>query len=89
MECEASIQPKTSQLLRRSLFAGTDIAGASVSINLAGGAQGTFVYRGLPTPVTLAANTTYFILSQETAGGDLWYDFEATTAVTTGPTGPT
>lgn len=62
---------------------GTDIAGASVSINTADGAQGTFVYRGLPAPVTLAANTTYFIVSQETTGGDLWYDFTATTAVTT------
>ena len=62
---------------------GIDIAGASVSINLADGAQGTFVYRSLPTPVTLAPGTTYFILSQETAGGDLWYDFEGTTAVNT------
>ena len=62
---------------------GADIPGASVSIDVTAGAQGTFVYRGLTAPITLAANTTYFILSQETAGGDQWYDFEATTAVTT------
>jgi len=62
---------------------GNDIAGASVSINLTGVAPGTFAYRGLPVPATLAANTTYFVLSQETVGGDLWYDFTATTAVTT------
>lgn len=62
---------------------GNDIAGGSVSIDLTVGAQGTFVYRGLTAPITLAPNTTYFILSQETAGGDLWYDFTATTAVTT------
>ena len=28
------------------------------------------------SPVTLSANTTYRVVSVETAGGDLWYDYD-------------
>ncbi len=34
-------------------------------------------------PVTLTAGTTYWVLSQETAGGDRWYDWN-TKVTTTG-----
>ena len=40
----------------------------------------------LSSPVTLAGNTVYYLVSQETAGGDTWYDYDSrvtTTAVAT------
>src|SRR6185503_4350961 len=31
-----------------------------------------FVYGTLASPITLSANTSYYLVSQETAGGDRW-----------------
>jgi hypothetical protein len=62
---------------------GQDVVGGSVTVNLAGGQAGTFVYSRLASPITLSANTTYYLVSQEAAGGDQWYDFN-TTIQTTG-----
>ncbi|MFA7345158.1 MAG: DUF4082 domain-containing protein, partial [Terrimicrobiaceae bacterium] len=45
----------------------------SVSIATSGAPVG-FKYATLATPVTLAANTAYYVMSQETSGGDQWYD---------------
>ena len=56
---------------------GADVPGGSVSITMTGPA-GQFVYVNLPSPVVLNANTAYYVLSQETAGGDKWYDFNTT-----------
>lgn len=61
---------------------GADFPGAVVTVSMAGGTAGNFVYGGLASPVTLGANTTYYVLSQETQGGDSWYDLN-TTAQTT------
>ena len=33
-------------------------------------------------PVTLQANTNYYVVSQETAGGDWWYDWDTTVTTT-------
>jgi hypothetical protein len=63
---------------------GVDVVGGSTNVNMAGGTPGTFVYANLPTPITLNANTPYYILSLETNGGDSWYDHAGTTAQTTG-----
>ncbi|MBV9744112.1 MAG: Ig-like domain-containing protein, partial [Acidobacteriia bacterium] len=57
---------------------GNDLQGASTSINTALGTAGQFAYGALVAPVTLNANATYYILSQETAGGDQWYDSDTT-----------
>jgi hypothetical protein len=46
----------------------------NVSLSMTGGTNGQFKYANLTTPVTLAANTTYYIASEETAAGDSWYD---------------
>lgn len=48
---------------------------ASVSIATAGAPAGQVKYAALPAVVTLAAGTSHYLLSQETAGGDQWYDF--------------
>mgnify|MGYP000139971309 CR=1 FL=1 len=52
---------------------GADLATASVATLGAPGGQ--FAYTPLAAPITLAANTSYYLLSQETNGGDQWYDF--------------
>ena len=51
----------------------SDVSGASASVSMAGCAAGQFVYAAI-NPVTLAAGTSYYLVSQETQGGDLWYD---------------
>jgi hypothetical protein len=55
-----------------------------------GGTPGSFVYANLTTPVTLNANTTYYLVSLEAQSGDLWYDVNTslqTTNVATETTG--
>ncbi len=59
-----------------------DISGGSASVSTASGTTGSFAYANLPEPVTLEANTVYYIVSQETAGGDAWYDVDTTLQTT-------
>jgi hypothetical protein len=69
---------------------GQDVSGGSVSISMPGGTPGSFVYANLTTPVTLNANTTYYLVSLEAQSGDLWYDVNTslqTTSVATETTG--
>ncbi len=51
-----------------------DLAGGSVQINMSGCTPGQFAYVSLPASVTLAAGSSWYFVSWETAGGDLWYD---------------
>ena len=54
---------------------GVDIPGGSVSINMSTGTPSNgFKYAALAAPVILSANTAYYLASQETSGGDQWYD---------------
>ena len=53
---------------------GADVPGASAQVNMAGCAAGQFVYASPAGAVTLLANTTYYLASQENNGGDQWYD---------------
>jgi M6 family metalloprotease-like protein len=57
---------------------GMDVAGGSVSIGMSGGTAGQFKYASLSSGIVLAAGATYYLVSQETAGGDTWYDFDTT-----------
>jgi hypothetical protein len=54
--------------------AGIDQVSAIVTTVAQAGNVGTFAWAVLPQPYTLQANTTYFIVSLEAGGGDLWYD---------------
>jgi hypothetical protein len=56
-----------------SAATGSDVAGASASVNMAGCTAGQFVYQAI-SPVSLAAGASYYLASQETQGGDRWYD---------------
>ena len=53
---------------------GLDLPGGSASVNLGGCTVGQFVYVALPNPLLLAAGGSYYLVSQEFATGDLWYD---------------
>jgi len=66
---------------------GADVAGGAVSISMPAGNAGQFAWASLAGPVTLQPNATYYLASQELAGGDLWYDFGsiATTSDATVP----
>jgi VCBS repeat-containing protein len=59
-----------------------DVAGSATTVGSSNGSPGTFVYSNLLAPVTLQANTNYYIVSLETSGADSWYD-KNTTAQTT------
>ncbi|MEK7564162.1 MAG: hypothetical protein AAB510_01160 [Patescibacteria group bacterium] len=52
---------------------GVDVPGGSVSINTIGGIAGSFKYANLSSPVTLSANTSYYIASRELNWGDEYY----------------
>ncbi len=56
----------------------------ATTVNTAGQPVGQFAYATLAAPVTLAANTTYYLVSQEVNGGDQWYD--ACQLITSGAT---
>ena len=51
-----------------------EVADGSASVALTVSPVGDFCYANLGAPVTLAANTEYWLLSSETAGGDAWWD---------------
>ena len=57
---------------------GADVPGGSASVVMSGGTAGNFVYGTLAAPLVLSSGATYYILSQETAGGDKWYDYNTT-----------
>ena len=52
-----------------------DIAGASVSVNMAGCTVGQFVYSTLSNLITLQPGTTYYLASNEGFGGDNYFDW--------------
>jgi hypothetical protein len=55
---------------------GTDVAGGSATVSLsAANTDGQFVYASLAAPVHLTAGSSYYLLSQETSGGDSWWDW--------------
>ena len=62
---------------------GADVPGSLQSVTMMPGAAGEIQYVPLPTPVTLTAGRSYFVLSSETNGGDQFYDFD-TQIMTTG-----
>ncbi len=65
--------PHTVKIVRKiSDQGGEDVPGGSVVVNTAGEPVG-FKYVKLASPVTLTANTVYWIVCQEFSGGDTWY----------------
>jgi hypothetical protein len=54
-------------------------AAGSATVNMAACIAGQFVYAAPSSSITLSANTAYCLASQETNGGDLWYDHDTLT----------
>ena len=63
---------------------GFDLPGASVVV--AGGVAGQYTYAPLSSPVTLAPNGSYYLMSAEISGGDAWYDNNTTLVTSTAAT---
>jgi hypothetical protein len=57
---------------------------ASVVVDTAGAAAGHYVYANLPFPMTLAAHTAYYLVCDEWAGGDRYYDQSTTVNISAG-----
>src|SRR5262249_5101415 len=51
-----------------------DVPGGSTSINMTGCVPGQSVYAGLPSPLTLTPLANYYLVSEESSGGDQWLD---------------
>ncbi len=61
---------------------GQDVAGSTVNVNTSSVEPGQFAYADLNDPITLSANTTYYIASLEVNGGDYWYGSATTVSHT-------
>jgi hypothetical protein len=61
---------------------GVDVPGGATVVNTVGTAPGMFAYGALPAPVTLTAGVAYYLISEETAGGDAWYGYTSTLTTT-------
>jgi hypothetical protein len=61
---------------------GADVPGATARVSMDSCLPGQFVYGSFASVVTLAANTTYYLVSQEFggSGNDFWYDYGNITA---------
>jgi len=62
---------------------GVDVSGGSVTVNTSGQTAGAYAYVNLSSPITLPANTAYYLTTNETNAGDSWLDAN-TTLTTTG-----
>lgn len=56
---------------------GSDIPGASTTLNLSGLTAGQFGYAPLTNPIIIEANAVVYLVSQEFTGGDTWFDSNA------------
>ena len=57
---------------------GADVAGAAALIELSSGAESTFVFTDLTSPVKLTGGGMYFLVSAEVSGGDVFLDYGLT-----------
>ena len=53
---------------------GLDVPGGSALVNMVGCTPGQFSWSALPSPISLAPGGTYYLVSEESIGGDLWYE---------------
>src|SRR5262249_50121681 len=58
------------------------------TVNCAGAPAGAFLYQSLSSPIVLAANQLYYLVSEEVDGGDSWCDSNTALVHTADATGP-
>ena len=68
----------THQLQIFNAATNVQVTGASVTVATSGAPIGEFVWGTLATPVTLSANTTYYVESSEVSGSDTYSDVNGT-----------
>ncbi len=73
---------RTHQLKLVTANDGKDVAGSLVSLAMTGGTVGEFKYVTLGSTITLSPNTAYFLVSNETQGGDSWYGADSKVTTT-------
>lgn len=61
---------------------GADVTGAAVTVDLASGNANEFQYARLSSPIILSPGTAYYLMSQETQGGDYWYEYDTQVTLT-------
>lgn len=54
---------------------GANVSGGQTTVVTAGAAPHQFAYGTLSSPITLAASSTYYLVSEELNTGDTWYDY--------------
>jgi len=52
---------------------GSDVPGGSVTVSMSGASAGQFQYANLASPALLLPGSAYYVLSQESSSGDVWY----------------
>jgi hypothetical protein len=77
------VVPGNNQTHVLSLCSSSCTVLASVTVDTSDATPATYVYGSLATPCSLTAGTTYLIMSQETSGGDQFYDDAGTTVACT------
>ena len=54
-----------------------DVPGGATSIVTEGATANAFRYGLLPVPITLASGQSYYLVTEEVVGGDLWHDLDS------------
>jgi hypothetical protein len=72
----------TQAHLVKIVDASTGLDVGSVTIDTSAATAGKFAYAALSSPATLVPGISYYIVSQETSGGDGWYDNNTTVTTT-------
>ena len=65
---------------------GVDAPGGTVAVATGGATAGQFLYANLAAPITLPANSVWYVVSEETAGGDFWHDADTPVSTTSAAT---
>jgi hypothetical protein len=68
-----------SHTIYLSQNSGTTLASATITCP---GNVNAFIYGCLASPFTMAASATYYLMSSESNGGDMWYDDNASITTT-------
>jgi hypothetical protein len=68
----ATTGPVVVRLFKAPAAGGPPVSLGVVTVKLASAAAGEYAYTALPTPVMLDPNTVYYLLTDQTAGGQCW-----------------
>lgn len=73
---------QSHQLDLYDILASDTVPAASVTVNCSGATSGQYLYGTLSSPLTLVSGHVYAVLSNESVGGDQWYNDNTTVGFT-------